>query len=242
MEHLYNPDRMTEQEIKQTFVARQKQVDELVTMIERQPEGAGVQHVVIIAPRGMGKTTMLLMIGFAVRDRGLASRWQTVRFAEESYSITSLADFWLQTITLLAEEVNEPSLQAQASALAKEFRKDDELQEATLALLKDWCRQHGKRLVLLVDNFDLILEQINDEQENARLRNLLMNDGTIMLIGGATTFFREARAYDQPLYNFFKIVHLDTLKFEETQDLLRQRASLDALPNFNLRYAPTVRA
>ena len=59
-----------------------------------------------------------------------------------------------------------------------------------------------------------------------------MNDRTIMLIGGATTFFREARAYDQPLYNFFKITHLDTLKFEEMQDLLRQRATLDALPNF----------
>ncbi len=232
MEHLYNPDRMTEQEIKRTFVARQHLVEDLTTQIERQPQGAGVQHFVIIAPRGMGKTTMLLMVGFAVRDRGLSADWQTVRFAEESYSITSLADFWLQVIHLLAEDTQDVSLRGQADALIKEFRKDDELQEATLALLKDWCRQNHKRLLLLVDNFDLILDQINDEQENARLRNVLMNDGMIMLIGGATTFFREARAYDQPLYNFFKIIHLDSLKFEEMQDLLRQRAALDDLPDF----------
>jgi hypothetical protein len=51
-------------------------------------------------------------------------------------------------------------------------------------------------LLLLVENFDLILEQINDERDNARLRDALMNDGAVMLLGGATTFFREARAYD----------------------------------------------
>lgn len=232
MEHLYNPDRMTEQEIKRTFVARQSLVEELTTQIKGQPQGAGVQHFVIIAPRGMGKTTMLLMVSFAARDRGLSAEWQTVRFAEESYSITSLADFWLQIIHLLSEDIHDAALREQADQLIKEFRKDDELQEATLALLKDWCRQNHKRLLLLVDNFDMILDQINDEQENARLRNVLMNDGTMLLIGGATTFFREARAYDQPLYNFFKIIHLDSLKFEEMQNLLRQRAALDDLPNF----------
>ena len=241
MEHLYNPDRMTEDEIKRTFVARQRVIDELVSLVERQPQGAGVQHVVVVAPRGMGKTTILLMAQFAIRDRGLSSQWQTVRFAEESYGVTSLADFWLQAIRLLSEEVGEPELQTEAEELAREFRKDEELQEAAFALLKDWCRQHGKRLALLVDNFDMILSQINDEQENARLRNILMNDGTIMLIGGATTFFREARAYDQPLYNFFKIIHLDNLNFEEMQDLLRHHAQWNADTNIEevIRANPT---
>src|SRR5689334_14295098 len=96
MESLYNPDLMSEEEIKQTFVARQGVVDELIGLIERQPEGAGVQHAVIIAPRGMGKTTVLLMVQFAIRDRGLDAYWQTVRFPEESYGINDLADFWLE--------------------------------------------------------------------------------------------------------------------------------------------------
>ena len=69
MELLYNPDLMPEEEIKATFVARQSLIDELVSLIEHQPDGAGVQHVVIIAPRGMGKTTVLLMVRFAIKDR-----------------------------------------------------------------------------------------------------------------------------------------------------------------------------
>ena len=86
-----------------------------------------------------------------------------------------------------------------------------------------------------MENFDQLLAQINDEHDNARLRDVLMNDGTMMLIGGATTFFKEARAYDQPLYNFFKIYNLADLKFEQMQELLRRRAQVDRIPDFETK-------
>lgn len=232
MELLYNPDVMPEAEIKATFVARQRLVDELVSLIERQPEGAGMQHVVIIAPRGMGKTTVLLMVKFAIKDRGLAERWQAVKFPEESYGINDLADFWIEVLNLLAAETNDAELGQRAESLKTRYPNSDDLQEAALAAIKDWRRKHGKRLVLLTENLDQILKQINDERDNARLRDVLMNDGTVMLVGGATTFFKEARAYDQPLYNFFKIYDLADLKFEQIQELLRRRAERDQIPNF----------
>jgi tetratricopeptide (TPR) repeat protein len=85
----------------------------------------------------------------------------------------------------------------------------------------------------MVENIDGILEQIGDERANAALRDTLMNDGTLMLIGGATTFFEEARAYNQPLYNFFKIYNLASLSFDQMQDLLRKRASVDGVADFD---------
>ena len=232
MEMLYNPELMPEEEIKQTFVARQPLVDEIVTLIERQPKGAGMQHLVIIAPRGMGKTTVLLMVKFAIKDRGLAEKWQAIKFPEESYSIYDLADFWVETLNLLATETQDNDLSAVTEKLKTKYPNSDDLQEAAYATLKDWHKKHRKRLVLLVENFDQILEQINDERDNARLRDVLMNDGAVMLIGGATTFFKEARAYDQPLYNFFKIYNLADLKFEQMQELMLQRAEVDGIPNF----------
>ena len=45
-----------------------------------------------------------------------------------------------------------------------------------------------------------------------------MGDGTLMLVGGAASFFKEAREYDQPLYNFFRIYNLEDLTFEEMQE------------------------
>ncbi|MGH9838320.1 MAG: MarR family transcriptional regulator [Blastocatellia bacterium] len=232
MELLYNPDRMPEEEIKATFVAREQLVDELVALVEGQPDGAGVQHAVIIAPRGMGKTTVLLMVKFAIKDRGLADRWQAVKFPEESYGVYDLADFWIETLSLIAADTADTELRQLADDLKIKYPNNDELQEAAYATLKDWRRKHGKRLLLLVENFDQILEQINDERDNAWLRDVMMNDGTLMLLGGATTFFKEARAYDQPLYNFFKIYNLYDLKFAQMQELLSRRARVDRVADF----------
>ena len=232
MEHLYNPDQMSEQEIKSTFVARQALVDRLVTLIERQPEGAGVRHVVLVAPRGMGKTTMLLMVQFAIADRGLAPLWLPIRFPEELYGVTDLADFWLETLENVSRVAQDIELSEATARLKSRYPGSEQLQEATLALLRDWCRQNNRRLVLLVDNFHLILSQINDEQQSAALRHVLMNEGWVMILGAAPSFFKEASRYDEPLYNFFQIERLERLTFEDMRSLLLQRAAADGLTDF----------
>ena len=232
MELYYNPEQMPAAEIKQTFVGREPTLKELLALVRRQPQGAGVQHVLLIGARGMGKTTMMLMLRFAVLEGDLHQMWQQVRFPEESYAITDLADFWLATISHLAYETGDTELAARGDALQSEFRPSVDLAGAGLATLKDWSRQHGKRLLLLVDNFDMVLNQINNTRENARLRDALMNDGTFMLVGGATSFFHEARAYDQPLYNFFKTWNLDALDGGQIDQLLLRRATADKRTDF----------
>ena len=232
MELYYNPEQMPDAEIKQTFVGRERLLKELLDLVRRQPRGAGVQHAVLIGARGMGKTTMLLMLRFAVLDGDLHKKWQPVRFPEESYAITELADFWLAAIRHLAYETRDTELPARADALPKEYTTPESLADAGLAVLRDWSRQNGKRLLLLVDNLDMVLNQINNTTENARLRDALMNDGTFMLVGGATSFFHEARAYDQPLYNFFKMWNLDALDGGQINQLLLRRAEADKRKDF----------
>ncbi len=232
MELYYNPEQMPDAEIKQTFVGREPLLRELLDLVRRQPKGAGVQHVVLIGARGMGKTTMLLMLRFAVLDGDLHKKWQPVRFPEESYAVTDMADFWLAAIRHLAGETGDDELTARADALPKEFSEPAALSGAALAVLRDWSRRHGKRLLLLVDNLDMVLDQIGDATENARLRDALMNDGTFMLIGGATSFFHEARGYDQPLYNFFRTWNLDSLDGDQINQLLLRRAAADNRTGF----------
>jgi hypothetical protein len=181
---LYNPDSMSKEDIKTLFVARQSLLDELVTTIKTQPKGAGVQHLLIISPRGMGKTTMLLMTQFAVEDNhDLAKNWQAVRFPEESYDITELADFWLKVLDYL----DDKSLKPKIEEIERKYTNGEDLREAAWALIKDWSKQNKKRIVLLVDNFDMILDQIGSDNEQARLRDILMNDGTLMFIKSKIT-------------------------------------------------------
>ncbi len=232
MELYYNPDLMAEDEIKATFVARELLLDELISLMDHQPDGAGVQHALIIAPRGMGKTTVLLMLRYAVNDERVSTEWQAIKFAEESYHIYDLADFWIEVLNRLGLQTSDASLSTKIEQLKTEFPNSADLGEAALATIKDWRRRHNKRLVVLVDNIDMILEQINDELENAKLRDVLMNDGSMMLIGTASTFFREATDYDKPLYNFFKIYNLDRLTPRQMGELLLRRAEVDGISGF----------
>lgn len=232
MELFYNPERMSETEIKETFVAYQWLVDEILSILKRQPKGAGVQHVVIVAPRGMGKTTLLLMLRFAALNTEIAKRWQPVLFPEESYGVYDLADLWVDFLNHIASETGDAGLRDEVSQLKVSHPKSDDLEAVALAKIKDWRKKNKKRFLMLLDNFDMILEQIDDEKDNASLRDVLMNDDTLMLVGGSTTFFKEARAYDQPLYNLFKIYNLDGLDSEQIEELLRRRAKLDGVENF----------
>jgi len=233
MDNLYNPDAMSKEDIKALFVARQALLKEMVSLIKNQPRGAGVQHALIISPRGMGKTTMLLMLQFAVEDsKELSKEWQAVRFPEESYDITELADFWLKVLRYLGDAANDETLESKIVEIESRFTKSEELREAAWALVKDWSKKHKKRIILLIDNFDMILSQIGNDIEQARLRDILMNDGTVMLIGCAPSYFYEITDYEQPLYNFFKIYNLNDLKFPDIQELLRRRAEMDEIENF----------
>ena len=233
MEHLYNPDQMPESEIKATFVARQALLDRLIALIRRQPDGAGVQHVVLVAPRGMGKTTMLLMVQFAVADQaqGLAPPWLALRFPEELYGVADLADFWLEALADLSRAAGDAALAERTRQIKDRYPDSSTLQEAALSLLREWCRKNERRLLLLVDNFHQVLAAL-DEQQAAALRNVLMNEGFLMILGAAPSFFREASNYDEPLYNFFQIEGLERLRFEDMRALLLQRAAADGLTGF----------
>lgn len=232
MSKLYNPELVPKEEIKRTFVGRHKLVEEIVSIVEHQPDGAGVQHLIIVAPRGMGKTTLLLMVRFAVEDGDLSKTWQPVQFPEESYDIYELSDFWIKIAEYLAADTGDENLFAKIAEIKNKFTKNEDLYEVAYALVKDWRRKNGKRIVLLIDNFDMILQQINSEQDAARLRKVMMNEDTVMLIGSAVTFFQEVRGYEHPLYNFFKIYNLEGFKDELIEEFLRVRAEEAGIKDF----------
>ena len=232
MELLYNPDVMSEEEIKKTFVARESLVNELVSLVEKQPQEAGMQHVIIIGPRGVGKTTLLLMVKFAINDSALADRWLPVKFPEELYGVYDLADFWIETLNLIAAETADEQLRQNAKRLKLEHPDNADLQNVALAAIKEWRLQNNKRLLLLVENFDQVLKQIDDKHDGSRLRDVLTHDTSMVLIGGATTFFKNTRATDHTFDDLFKIYFLDDLKFEQAQKLLRIRAEVDQIPDF----------
>ncbi len=168
----------------------------------------------------MGKTTLLLRLAHSlVEDPALQEVWLPVRFDEEQYNIGELADFWLNCFQKLSEDTGDPALSQTAEQLARDY-KGEELEEASLLRLREYSRQKGKALLLLVDNFDLLLTRI-DNRETHRLREVLQKETWLMLVGASAHPVLESFDYKSPFYDFFHVIPLEPLNLDETLNFLR---------------------
>ena len=230
-QRLYNPAQLTPDELKASFVARKKTLAEMLRLIREQQRGRPCQHMLLIGPRGMGKTTLGLRFLHAVGESpDLATNWQPVPFYEESYDIGNLADFWLAALRHLTRATEDSQWENRANALAQDERDPERLAAYALAALMDFCRASGKRLILFVENLDAIFEQLRDEREVHALRASLIECPNILLVGSANAVFNAIRGHGEPFYEFFRLFMLEGLGQEETLRILETLAACDGKP------------
>ena len=230
-QRLYNPAQLTPEELKASFVARKDTLAEMLRLIREQPPGHPCQHMMLIGPRGMGKTTLgLRLLHEILETPELAEDWQPVAFPEESYEIGDLADFWLAALRHLTRATGDPQWAERAEALPKDEKDTDRQAAYALASLMDFCQTSGKRLLLFVENLDTVLEQLGDERQIHALRASLIERTDILLIGSANTVFDAIRSHGEPLYEFFRLFILKGLGPEETRQILAALADGEGKP------------
>ena len=229
---LYNPAQLTPDELKASFVAREDTLAEMLRLLAEQTPGRPCQHMMLIGPRGMGKTTLGLRFLHAVAETPtLAAAWQPVPFHEESYEIGDLADFWLAALGHLTRATEEPEWADRADALTKDERDGERLAAYAIAALMDYCQRTGKRLILFVENLDTILDQIRNEREIHALRANFIERPEILLLGSANAVFEAIRGHDRPFYEFFRLFFLRGIGPEETGRLLDMLAGREGRPD-----------
>ncbi len=231
---IHNPAILSREALKRMFVARKKLLELLLQDLRQPFEGtAGQQHVLLIGPRGMGKTTLLLRIQYAVEDDpDLSSRWLPICFLEETYRIGDLADFWLEALRNLDAATGGSSASAHAARLLKRHRRDaDALAEAAFRSLKERCLSRDKQALVLVDNLQEVFGHIGDERQLHQLRATLMAEPWVKVIGCAPSYFDQIELSSAPFYEFFAIHVLRGVSEEETLDMLVQWAKHEENPS-----------
>ena len=228
---LYNPAQLTPCELKASFVARGGTLAELLRVTGEQVPDRPCQHMMLIGPRGMGKTTLGLRFLYAVQDDpDLAAQWQPVAFHEESYGIGNLAEFWLTALHHLTRATGEPRWADRADSLAEEEEDTERLAAYALAALLDFNEASGKRLILFVENLDAILAQLRNEREIHALRASLIERQEILLLGSANAVFEAIRGYGQPFYEFFRLFTLEGLEPADARRMLEAVAHSEGRP------------
>jgi len=231
-----NPGFLSDDELVASFCVRTAEFESMVETL-RECTGNANTHQIVIGPRGSGKTSLLLRIAAEIRrDENLSAWFFPVVYAEESYEVSTAGEFWLECLSRLADEAprrrDEPDLSRSFEDL-RQIRDDDTLGHRCLGVLQDFADQEGKRLVLIVENLNMLLGDIADEDVGWQLRHTLQTEPRILLLASATSRFDEIDNPEKALYDLFRVLSLSPLDQDDCATLWQavsgQRRSIETI-------------
>lgn len=224
---LYNPRLWHANEVRAYYIARPALLDRIVDDLKREDAGNHPQHRLIVGLRGMGKSTLLRRIAVAVEDDAqLNASWLPLSFPEEQYNVASLGDFWLNCLDALSDLLESRGQVAESVRLDAEVEQLDRKDgEGALSALLRAAGALQRRLLLLVDNIDLVVDRIKNE--DWKLREALQAHPEILIVGASAKVLEDSYNYQAAFYDFFKIDELRGLSEAEMRETIVNLARLN---------------
>lgn len=213
LKYLFNPTQKDARQLKAEFVVRTAIFNQIFTDIQEDAMQKPPQHYMILGQRGMGKTTLLLRLKYAVQDDENLQKWLLpVVFNEEQYAMSDLASFFEHIAQIIAED--HPSYESLLEAMRKyEFEHDYD--QKAFEILVEYLKKNEQKIIVFHDNFGQFLEKIGKVATH-RLRNILMNSTHIRLVGASATLLEHSFNYKEPFFDFFYQIRLKGMTSDET--------------------------
>lgn len=208
----YNPAFLGDEALIAGFAVRGRDLEAILEIV-RENTGPTNQHVVVIGSRGLGKTTLVHRVAAELR-RDVAAAVYPIVFAEESYEVHDAATLWLQALYHLGRQTGAARWQEAYERLRGE---SDASRVRTLALaeLHEFREAEGKRLLLVVENFNALIDRQLADDEAWTVRHTLQNEAGIMLLATATSSFAGIEEREQAMFDLFRVYTLDALASHE---------------------------
>ena len=98
---------------------------------------------------------------------------------------------------------------------------DRALADRCLGSLLDFADRHDTRLLLIVENLNMLFSDMSDPDVGWQLRKTLQTEPRIILLGSATSRFDEIDNPEHALYDLFRVLTLRPLDTAECEALWR---------------------
>ncbi len=229
-----NPAQLPREILIEQFVAHQDILERLLKELRRAAKGREHRHQLLQAPRGMGKTTMLLRLAYAIEDDAeLSQKWLPLIFPEEQYNVSELSDFWVNCLNAACNYLDERNRWPEAQELEAFVAAlpDEEAARAEQALQKltAWADAQGRGLVLLADNLNLILDRL--KKEHWALRGVMAQEKRLFFVGASSVPVASTYLYEGAFYDYFTVEKLYPLNEQQARTLTFKLAEMNETPH-----------
>ena len=225
--NVYQSTNNDNETVKKGFIVRQTEFQIIMEALSNRSGKDPLQHELILGRRGSGKSTLLKRIEIEIEEK-LSRKFIPINLAEEQASVYRLFDLWLEVVRELKINVKDYS----------EFGKEQSYTRHLYQQIHEFCLAQKKQIVLLLDNFDRIVENFTDDGN--LLREILINHNDLVIIAASSRMNEHFWQYNQPFYEFFRLHHLEKLTIDEMKELLNHWADAADMPNLKdfVKYNP----
>ena len=209
---LLQPDR----EVIAQYAVRNVELETVLRILQENLDSPSCQHVLVVAPRGRGKTMLLARLAAELRTHEECSRrFLPVRFMEESHEVFSLADFWLEALFYLANEIAavDPELSRELRASHADLKsrwRERELADRARSAVMNAGELLDRHLVLMVENLQALPDAVDDDF-GWGLRQALQTEPRLTLVATATSRFEALDDAGHAFYELFRVLCLNPL-------------------------------
>ncbi len=219
--------------LARTLVGHGGVVRDFIARLHAVEHGGTASHLLLVGPRGIGKTHVLSLVERFVTGRlGTpagwtcpSDAWLCAFFTEEEHGgQDSLANFLLSLFAKMAEaQPLEPlwNLPAHFSGEA-----DQVVIDCCFERIQRLWTEKRQRILLIVDNLQRVLEQW-PEEEHQRLRSFLSHNNILVILGSAPSVFRAVMHQKAAFHDFLEIRILSELESDQVLELLARRFEED---------------